>query len=398
MTGTRAMTPTPTVKLTPGTEYGEAAIRQTACVLVVDDDPIVRRAIARLIRSKGHRALEATSARHALEVVKVERVDVLITDLEMPEMDGFALLQQLRLAQLDIPALFLTGNPSIRTAARAVEQGAFRYLVKPIEGPDLFQAIEDALSAEALVSARHLDGKRADLEASFYRTLDGLFVHVQPIVSVETRKTIGYEALMRSREPALPHPGAVLEAAEKLGALHVLGRHMRALTAQIIETAPSDARFFVNLHPADLADPELFDSTAPLSKHAPRIVLELTERASLEQVSNVTERIAALRAMRYVIAIDDLGAGYAGLTYFASVSPEIVKIDMTLVRGIDADRVKQRIVLAMVSLASTLGMEVVAEGVETVEERECVARLGCQYVQGYLLARPGPAFPLASWS
>jgi len=368
MNGARIMTPTPTVKLKPGTEYDEPAVHEAACVLVVDDDPIVRRAVARLIRQRGHRTLEATSARHALEVLKVDRVDVLLTDLEMPDMDGFELLQQLRVAQLDIPALFLTGNPSISTAARAVEQGAFRYLVKPIESPALFQAIDDAVSTQALVSARHLDGKRADLEASFYRALDGLYVHVQPILSVETRTTIGYEALMRSREPALPHPGAVLDAAERLGALHVLGRHMRALTAAVIETAPPEARFFVNLHPADLADPDLFAPTAPLSKHAHRVVLELTERASLE------------------------------LSYFATVSPDLIKIDMSLVRGIDGDPVKQRVVLAMVSLAMTLGMEVVAEGVETVAERECVARLGCHYVQGYLLARPGPAFPLACWS
>jgi EAL domain-containing protein (putative c-di-GMP-specific phosphodiesterase class I) len=393
-----ALVMNPTVKLRPETAGREIASKQSGCVLVVDDDSAVRRAVARMIRSQGHRTLEASSARHALDVLKIEPVDVLITDVNMPDMDGFELLSQVRGAQLDIPALFLTGSPTIDTAAQAVEQGAFRYLVKPVSAPALYKAVDDALSTRALLNARHQDGRRAEMEASFYRALEGLYIHVQPIVSVETHTTIGYEALMRSGEPALPHPGAVLEAAEKLGALHVLGRHVRALTARMIETAPPEARFFVNLHPADLADADLFDAAAPLSQHAHRIVLELTERASLESVPNVAERIAELRAMRYGIAVDDLGAGYAGLTYFASVNPEIIKIDMSLVRGIDADAVKQRIVLAMVSLAITLGMEIVAEGVETLAERDCVARLGCHYVQGYLLARPGPPFPLATWS
>jgi hypothetical protein len=122
---------------------------------------------------------------------------------------------------------------------------------------------------------------------------------------------------------------------EQLGAVHALGRRVRRLVAQIIDTARPEQRFFVNLHPMDLADPDLYDVDSPLSRHAHRVVLEITERTSLESVPDIAGRLAALRAMRFRIAIDDLGAGYAALSYLSSIQPDIIKIDMSLIRGID---------------------------------------------------------------
>ncbi len=366
------------------------------CVLVVDDEQPIRRAVARQIRKLGYRALEAGTARQALEVIEADSVDIVMTDLAMPDVDGLDLLESLKTRKTEIPVLFTTGLPSVETAARAMELGAFRYLVKPVTPEAMRGAIDAAMQQSARARAAAHDENR-ELEARFQRALATLYLHFQPIVGVDSRAAYGFEALMRSGESTLPHPGAVLEAAEKLGALHVLGRRIRRLTAAAIETASAEPRFFVNVHAADLSDPDLFDPEAPLSKFAHRIVLEITERASLESVGDVTVRLAALRALGYRVALDDLGAGYAGLSYFALVSPDIIKIDMSLVRGIDTDPVRQRVVLAMVALATALGMEVVAEGIETREEREMVIALGCHYLQGYALGRPGAPFPAVSW-
>jgi len=126
-------------------------------------------------------------------------------------------------------------------------------------------------------------------------------------------------------------------------------------------------------------------------------VLEITERASLDQVKDVRARVAALREMGFRIAVDDLGAGYAGLTSFALLEPEIVKLDMTLVRDVHLSSTKQKLVRSMTQLAHDMGMMVVGEGVETVEERDSLIHLGCDLLQGFLFAKPNVAFPTVKW-
>ena len=101
--------------------------------------------------------------------------------------------------------------------------------------------------------------------------------------------------------------------------------------------------------------------------------------------------------MGFRIAVDDLGAGYAGLTSFALLEPEIVKLDMTLVRDIHESATKQKLVKSMAALCKDMGMVVVAEGVETTAERDVLAGLGCDLMQGYLFAKPGKPFPEVMW-
>jgi EAL domain-containing protein (putative c-di-GMP-specific phosphodiesterase class I) len=117
----------------------------------------------------------------------------------------------------------------------------------------------------------------------------------------------------------------------------------------------------------------------------------------LDEVRDVRARVAALREMGYSIAVDDLGAGYAGLTSFTLLEPEIVKLDMSLIRDAHQNSTKQKVVRSMTALAKDMGMIVVAEGVESPAERDVLVELGCDYLQGFLFARPGPAFPEVKW-
>ena len=117
-------------------------------------------------------------------------------------------------------------------------------------------------------------------------------------------------------------------------------------------------------------------------------MLELTERSSFEHVPNLRARVSLLRRLGYRLAVDDLGAGYAGLTSFAALNPHVVKLDMSLVRGSDSEPVKQRVIASMTSLCKEFGIMVVAEGIETIGERDTVVALGCDLIQGFLLGRP----------
>ena len=153
-------------------------------------------------------------------------------------------------------------------------------------------------------------------------------------------------------------------------------------------------KIFVNLHPPDLVDEELGSSSGVLAPFAERVVLEVTERAALEKVAGLAAAVLNLRKIGYSIALDDLGAGYAGLSSFAVLEPEIVKVDMSLVRGIHASPMKQKLFRSFATLCGDLGIEIVAEGVEVAEERDCLGGLGGDLYQGYLFARPGRGFPL----
>ena len=192
-------------------------------------------------------------------------------------------------------------------------------------------------------------------------------------------------------------PADILDAAERLERLRELGRTVRARVAAAAPDAPPGARLFVNLHSADLNDEDLYSAEAPLSKIANRVVLEVTERASLHGVKNVAACVARLKALGFQIAIDDLGAGYAGLTSFTQLEPEVAKLDMSLVRGVDTDVRRQSIIRSMKRLCDELGILVIAEGAETAAERDVLTDLGCDLLQGYLFAKPERGFVAPRW-
>lgn len=154
----------------------------------------------------------------------------------------------------------------------------------------------------------------------------------------------------------------------------------------------------MNLHPADLNDGELLSPSSPLTAFASRVVLEITERSSLHDVHGLTAKMAKLRKLGFRIAIDDLGAGYAGLSSFSQLDPELVKLDMSLIRDVDTQAKKRSVVRAMARLcAKELSIQLVCEGVETAAERDALQEEGCALFQGYLFAKAEPGFPIPRW-
>lgn len=373
-------------------------------VLVAEDDAPLARVIARTLKAVGYDVVVVGNGSAAIEAVQATEFDVILSDIQMPGMSGVDVLRAVRRQDLDVPVLLMTASPRVETAAAAVELGALQYLIKPFSPEVLRDAIERACrlhrmahvkreTIELLGGSGHQAGDRAGLMAAWERMLASLWMAFQPIIAPGPRSVFAYEALLRSGEPALPHPGAILDAGERLDRLSELGRTIRAASAAAFASAPEGALLFVNLHTRDLTDPELTSPDSPLSKIASRVVLEVTERAALETISDVKAHVAELRALGFRIAIDDLGAGYAGLTSFATLEPEFVKLDMSLIRDVDSSPIKQKLVRSMSSLCRDMGMMVVAEGVETPAERDTILEIGCDLIQGYLYAKPGRPFP-----
>lgn len=377
-------------------------------VLVADDDEASRGLLARGLRSSGYEVVVAANGREAAELIRDHPVDAIVSDISMPEMSGIQLLKTIRQRDADVPVVLITGSPDVESAMQAVKHGALLYLRKPVDLEELGRVMARAVrlgriarlkqEALALLSGGGLGG--ADLfalESSFDRMLESLWIAYQPIVRAADGSLYGYEALMRSGEPSLPHPGAILDAAERLDRVDELGRAIRTAAAKPVLGTAGDVALFVNLHSRDLLDATLLSGETPLAAIASRVVLEITERAALDDVSDARERIARLRAQGFRIAVDDLGAGYAGLTSFVTLEPELIKLDMSLIRNIDQHPMKRSLVRSVTLLCKELGLLVVAEGVETRAERDVVVECGCDLVQGYLIAKPGRPFPSYAW-
>ena len=202
-------------------------------VLVVDDDEVLVRLYARMLSADGYDVEVRLDGEAAVSAVKSASYEVVLSDIDMPRLGGVALLERIRAHDLDIPVVLITGSPSLETAMAAVEHGALRYLTKPVDGKSLRAVTADAVRLHRLARAKRsaldlaggvdrLVGDRAGLVASFGSALDTMWMAYQPIVSWSRRQVFGYEALLRSRETALPHPGAILDAAERLDRLRCI--------------------------------------------------------------------------------------------------------------------------------------------------------------------------------
>jgi EAL domain-containing protein (putative c-di-GMP-specific phosphodiesterase class I) len=390
--------------LKPGEEPSTTA---RGSVLLVDDEPTITRGYARNLTASGYTVEVANDGVAAAAMVRERQFDVIVSDISMPGMSGLELLRAVREHDLDVPVVIMTGGPAVQSAVEAMEYGAHRYLIKPIDPAHLEDVLARAVRLHQMARVRReaLEqyraggrqlGDRASLDARFDRALDSIWIAYQPIISWSRRSLFAHEALVRNEEPTLRNPGDLFDAAERLDRLHELGQMIRARVAQTMHDIPTTGQVFVNVHTADLQDASLFDVNSPLSAFASRVVLEITERAALDQIKDLMTRMAQLRTMGYRIAVDDLGAGYAGLTSFAQLEPEVVKVDMSLVRGVDSSPTKQKLLGSIINLCRDLQIQIIAEGIETEPERDTLVRLGGDLCQGYLFARPGKPFPIAN--
>ena len=379
-------------------------------VLVVEDDRALLEAYTDVLLAAGFDVVAAGDGAGALHALGQDAFDVVLTDLVLPGVNGVEILRAVRERDLDVPVVLITGNPTVETAVQAIELGALRYLVKPASADELIRATEHAMRLRKLASVKrealrflgHTDrlmGDRAGLESVFTRATASLFMAYQPIIRTRDGSIYGWEALLRTKEPSVPGPLLFIEMAERLGRVRDLGRLIRTSVARTTQRNRGTL-FFINLHPDDLLDETLYDPSAPLSLLASEVVLEITERSPVDSVPDVRERVRTLRRLGFRLAVDDLGSGYAGLTSFALLEPDFVKLDRGLIAGIDREPIKRKLVASIAAVSQDMGIAVVAEGIETPGERDVVADLGCDLMQGFLFRRPeeldsSETFPLA---
>jgi EAL domain-containing protein (putative c-di-GMP-specific phosphodiesterase class I) len=218
---------------------------------------------------------------------------------------------------------------------------------------------------------------------------DGMGVALQPIVDLDTRKVVGAEALARFKDAdgeKLPTESTFLDAhALGLGVELELAVINRALRAE--SRLPRGLYLALNVSPALLGRDELYDVVAAHDHERP-LVVELTEHQPVEDYAQLDEALSRLREHGVRVAVDDVGSGFSSFRHVTRVNPEILKLDRSLVCGIDGDPVRQSLASAIVGFAREVGAIVVSEGIESQDELSCLVDLSVGCGQGFYLARP----------
>lgn len=375
-----------------GTQEAPVSIR----VLLAEPDAALRDRYAKAFANTDLALTTVATPSEALEAIDLG-ADVFVAEVDGEGEGWSGLLPDVRDRDPGLPIVVLTGRPELESAMNAVNLGAFRYLVKPVGPAALAEVVRRAALLRWLDRLRPgsvpdagTDDARDLLSERFDRAMIDFRMAYQPIVWTSDSRIRGFEALLRAGRDEFTGPEEMLVAAQELDRTRELGRATRARVAGDANELPDDVILFVNLLPADLLDTDLYAPDAPLSAIAPRVVLELTERSPLDAVAGLTERLERLRELGFRIALDDVGAGYAGLASLTHMEPDVIKLDRSLIRDVDRSPRRRAVVRSLVSLCKSLHIGLIGEGVERLAEADALRDLDVEQLQGFYFAMPAP--------
>ncbi|MEG4810865.1 EAL domain-containing response regulator [Microcoleus sp. F8-D3] len=397
-------------------------------ILVIEDDELIRETLLQLLESHSYRVIAAENGRAGVQMALSEIPDLILCDVQMPELDGYDVLRTLRQNSLaaTIPFIFLTAQSDKTDFRRGMELGADDYLTKPFTKAELLGAIASRVLkrqtiTQPLTVALHqaearlkdlvndstkvttLSPEKFALEALLRHALaQGEFqVYYQPQVNIATGQVIGAEALVRWQNPdrGIISPCEFIPLAEETGLIIQIGEWVLlsacAQAASWLAAGFSPFTISVNLSARQLSDPELKARIVQILEttglEPANLELEMTESALVENATVAGATLNQLKALGIRIAIDDFGTGYATLGYLKQFAFDSLKIDRIFVRNANEDTQNAAITTAVILLGHSLNMTVIAEGVETEAELDFLKQHQCDIMQGYLFSRPEPA-------
>lgn len=271
--------------------------------------------------------------------------------------------------------------------------GATDQVLAPPGARDESEVVRDGDAMSVFMANVLRPGVVEDLEAAqrVQNVLDNRSFNIvyQPIFDLQTGRVVICEALSRFTGTPARSPNDWFHDAWRIG----LGAELELATAaaalDAMDLLPGDCRIAINFSPPLVEHPgfpEVLETIEPT-----RLVIEVTEHLDSEDFQRTRQLLEPLRRKGAHIAMDDTGNGFSSLSRIIELSPEVIKLDFALVHGIDFDPVRRSLASAIVGFAQEVNAVVVAEGIETDDELQTVRRLGIDYGQGFLLARPGPA-------
>ena len=282
-------------------------------------------------------------------------------------------------------------GPVARTADEIIRDADIAMYRAKARGRARAEVFDGAMHDHAVQRLRLETDLRRALERDEYR------LHYQPVVSLADGRVVGCEALVRWQRPehGLVFPGDFIAVAEETGIVVPMGRWVlreACRQAKAWQRADQPLTMAVNASPKQFSQPDLVEHVHQALEdsglEASALTLEITEGVVMEDASRAGATLAQLTALGVSASIDDFGTGHSSLSRLLHFPVTTLKIDRSFTRGIHTDRGSHAIVLTIVTLAHSLGMRVVAEGIETKEQLVELRALGCDYGQGYLFSKP----------
>lgn len=400
------------VTSTPESEDAPAKIR----VLIAEDEDLVRDALTAILSSDPafEVAAVAADADAAISKVMKSEPDLALLDVRMPGGGGERAAQVIAETHPNVRIVAVSAHEDEQTIRAMIAAGAHGYVTKD-SGPDqLLDSLKRVANGESVftpsssvsvmrgyarsnqqIEAQRRERKRRERRIHEVCEASQMQSVFQPIVDLKTGEVEMYEALTRFNPAHDMNPQQWFEEAADLGMSKTLEAAALARTAEAMEAAGrEDIVVSVNISPEMLLDN---GTSEYLLAFAPeRMVVELTEHARILNYDAVKTAADELHGGGTRFAIDDAGAGFASLRHILDLMPDLIKLDISLVRSIDTDRARCALAVGLSAFAKEIGAQIVAEGIETREELDTLTNLGVEYGQGYFLAKPAPLEELAS--
>lgn len=393
-----------------GTAVGFASIS----VLIVDDDNFQRKLLCKMLSAVGIVDIyQAATAAEALEIVVAlpESIQVIISDLDMPDLDGMAFLRLLSEHQINAHVLILSSKQdSILRSVKLMSEEYGLNVLGAMPKPATLSALREVFAgylrprkamtsgAVALVSAEEIS------EGLEHGQFEPFF---QPKVELISKRVCGVEALARWRHPekGILGPALFIDVAERNGIIDQLTWVMLEKSlAQLREwsTAGLNITLSVNFSQVSIADTRLFNRVIEaISRYGippEKLILEITETVVMTDMAHSLETLSRLRMKGFGLSIDDFGTGHSSLQQLSRVPYSELKIDQAFVTGAFDQPHLCAVAEYSVAMAKKLGLKSVGEGIETLGDWNTLQQLGCDIGQGYYIAKPMEGARLLDWA
>jgi EAL domain-containing protein (putative c-di-GMP-specific phosphodiesterase class I)/DNA-binding NarL/FixJ family response regulator len=393
------------------------AVAERIKVLIADDEETVRDVLVVLLASEPSLDLigVASDTESAIELAARERPDVALVDVQMPGGGGPRAAREILRRSPPTRVIALSAHEDTDTVLRMLRAGALGYVVKTDSTDEILWAIHRSVEGQGSVSdqlavpvasavAEQLEALKPTVQRRqvqrqrIRKAIEDRAFHMvfQPVFDLERGEAIGAEALARFSSPPRRGPDAWLAEADAAGLLVELELVLARAALDQLGRLPDDAFLAINVSPDTAVSDGLRDLLE--GPDAQRIVLEMTEHAPIDDYDTLREALREPRERGVRLAVDDAGAGFSSLRHVVRLQPDLIKLDVTLTRGIEDDLVRQALAVALVSFAGQIGATVVAEGVETAIQLEALRSAGVGFAQGFYLGEPGPIPRDGIWS
>jgi EAL domain-containing protein (putative c-di-GMP-specific phosphodiesterase class I)/CheY-like chemotaxis protein len=379
-------------------------------LMLADDEAPILEAMCELVSTDRYIDIVGTArdAGEAIDLAELHEPDVALLDVRMPGGGGSRAAREIRRRSPETRIVALSASTDPRTVASMVRAGAVGYVGKDQPTDEVLRAIHRSVDGRASIAVDRLGEvaeRLAEHQASQVVRIaerarvstdriedaihgDVLETVFQPIMDLDDGRIRGVEALARFITRPRRSPETWFAEAASHGLLTQLELAAATKACEHIDRIPEGVYVSVNVSPETLREPRL----AQMLQGVPegRVVLELTERSPIVDYDEARACLAELRALGCRLAVDDVGSGFSGLGHVVELSPDLLKFDRSLVSGVDSDATKSALIARLTSFAAEVGMETVAEGIETAAELDILRALGVETGQGFLLGRPGP--------